>query len=136
MSAYRAGRYGGAQAALVRRSGGIPGHAQGSRACSPAPERFRRAGRIRSLFHAGIRPECTYPLRPDAENGYQRCVPLVVRSPSGAGRTVLMLASATWPAHNRWAVSERCRGLRRRPPPGRRSRRPGTTSTALTPPRE
>lgn len=43
-----------------------------------------------------------YLLRLDAENGHQRYVPLIVRSASAAGTTLLMHAPATWQAYNTW----------------------------------
>ncbi|MFI6284479.1 N,N-dimethylformamidase beta subunit family domain-containing protein [Streptomyces sp. NPDC051018] len=47
-------------------------------------------------------PEGAYLLRLDAENGHQRYVPLIVRSATARGRTLLMHAAATWQAYNRW----------------------------------
>ncbi|MGW2514527.1 N,N-dimethylformamidase beta subunit family domain-containing protein [Streptomyces scopuliridis] len=105
VSAYRIGWYGGAQARLVWRSGRIAGHAQ-RRPLLIAATRSVRADWDRT---AAVRtdgwPEGAYLLRLDAENGHQRYVPLIVRSASAAGRTVLMHAPATWQAYNLWGGS-------------------------------
>lgn len=105
VSAFRVGWYGGAQARLVWRSARVAGRRQ----APPDPlgiivaTRTVRAGWRRSLSVPtdGWR-EGAYLLRLDAENGCRRYVPLVVRSVSAAGRTLLMHAPATWQAYNRW----------------------------------
>ena len=43
-----------------------------------------------------------YLLRLDGENGSQQYVPLTVRTPSNAGRVVVINAVTTWQAYNRW----------------------------------
>ncbi|MEW1722777.1 N,N-dimethylformamidase beta subunit family domain-containing protein [Streptomyces sp. NPDC093109] len=103
--AYRVGWYGGAQARLVWRSDRVPGRAQRG----PREARRVRATQLvradwdRTLtVRATGWPEGAYLLRLDAENGHQRYVPLIVRSASGAGRTVLAHAPATWQAYNLW----------------------------------
>ncbi|ARF59926.1 hypothetical protein B1H19_36555 [Streptomyces gilvosporeus] len=100
--AYRVGWYGGAQARLVWRSERVAGRRQ----CRPRllpGTRTVRADWQRSL---AVRttgwPPGAYLLRLDADSGHQRYVPLIVRSASAAGRTVLMHAVATWQAYNLW----------------------------------
>ncbi|MGW4202426.1 N,N-dimethylformamidase beta subunit family domain-containing protein [Streptomyces sp. NPDC004726] len=102
VSAFRVGWYGGAQARLVWRSDRIPGSVQsGPRLLEPT--RTVRADWPRTLaVRTGGWPEGAYLLRLDAENGHQRYVPLIVRSATAAGRTVLMHAVATWQAYNAW----------------------------------
>lgn len=102
VSAHRIGWYGGAQARLVWRSDRLAGHVQGE----PHLDSVTRT--VRTDWEKSVRirtadwPEGAYLLRLEAENGHQRYVPLVVRSRSGAGKTVLMHAPATWQAYNRW----------------------------------
>ncbi|MEV6162490.1 N,N-dimethylformamidase beta subunit family domain-containing protein [Streptomyces sp. NPDC052052] len=102
VSAYRVGWYGGHQARLVWRSDRVAGSVQ-ARPRLLGATRTVRADWNRTL---GVRadgwPEGAYLLRLDADNGHQRYVPLIVRSTSGAGRTVLMHAAATWQAYNAW----------------------------------
>jgi hypothetical protein len=43
-----------------------------------------------------------YLLRLDGDNGAQQFVPLTVRSPSNAGKIVLVNAVTTWQAYNQW----------------------------------
>lgn len=102
VSAYRVGWYGGAQAQLVWRSGRTAGRVQsGSRVSRDT--RTVRADWERSLtVRAEGWPEGAYLLRLDADSGHQRYVPLIVRSATAVGRTLLMHAPATWQAYNRW----------------------------------
>ncbi|MFI9358908.1 N,N-dimethylformamidase beta subunit family domain-containing protein [Streptomyces lydicus] len=102
VSAYRVGWYGGAEARLVWRSDRIAGRAQRHPHVLPGI-RSVRADWPRTLAVATDGwPPGAYLLRLDADHGHQRYVPLVVRSATPAGRTVLMHAVATWQAYNRW----------------------------------
>ncbi|MFI0820488.1 N,N-dimethylformamidase beta subunit family domain-containing protein [Streptomyces sp. NPDC021098] len=102
VSAYRVGWYGGAQARLVWRSERVRGVRQGAPELSAAT-RTIQAGWERSLRVATANwPEGAYLLRLDAEDGHQRYVPIVLRSRTARGRTVLMHAVATWQAYNTW----------------------------------
>ncbi|MGI5133040.1 N,N-dimethylformamidase beta subunit family domain-containing protein [Pseudonocardia sp. CA-107938] len=47
-------------------------------------------------------PPGVYLLRLDGSDGAQRFVPLTVRTPSNAGRVVVINAVTTWQAYNRW----------------------------------
>ncbi|SCE26585.1 hypothetical protein GA0115240_147026 [Streptomyces sp. DvalAA-14] len=102
VSAYRVGWYGGAQARRVWSSGRVAGRAQSR------PQLFVPTRTIRADWEPTLRirtdgwPEGAYLLRLDADNGHQRYVPLIVRSASGAGKTVLMHAPTTWQAYNLW----------------------------------
>ncbi|WP_329065369.1 N,N-dimethylformamidase beta subunit family domain-containing protein [Streptomyces sp. NBC_01429] len=102
VSAYRVGWYGGAQARLVWRSGRIRGRAQRGPSLERATRTVRAGWRRTMAVDTDGWPEGAYLLRLDAENGHQRYVPLIVRSASGAGRTVLTHAPATWQAYNLW----------------------------------
>ncbi len=102
VQAFRMGWYHGAQARQVWRSRPIRGHQQ-------ARARVRRGTRMvtapwrRSLTvsTAGW-PQGAYLLRLDAAGGTQRYVPITVRSPSTAGKVVLLLGVTTWQAYNLW----------------------------------
>ncbi|WP_236655268.1 N,N-dimethylformamidase beta subunit family domain-containing protein [Streptacidiphilus carbonis] len=102
VSAYRVGWYGGAQARLVWRSGRRPGRLQ------PAPAVEGSTRTVRAHWEPGLSvrtdgwPAGAYLLRLDAENHGQRYVPLIVRSASAEGRTLLMHGAATWQAYNTW----------------------------------
>ncbi|WP_328323097.1 MULTISPECIES: N,N-dimethylformamidase beta subunit family domain-containing protein [unclassified Streptomyces] len=102
VSAYRVGWYGGAQARLVWRSDRVAGEHQ------PPPQLVSGTRSVRADWRRtlGVRtegwPAGAYLLRLDAENGHQRYVPLVVRSESASGTTLLMHAPATWQAYNAW----------------------------------
>ncbi|MFJ4919428.1 N,N-dimethylformamidase beta subunit family domain-containing protein [Streptomyces sp. NPDC088725] len=102
VSAYRVGWYGGAQARLVWRSDRMRGQRQSSPRLVPHTRTVRADWR-RSL---GVRtdgwPPGAYLLRLDAEHGHQRYVPLIVRSVSASGKTLLVHATATWQAYNAW----------------------------------
>ncbi|WP_405687917.1 hypothetical protein OG204_32690 [Streptomyces sp. NBC_01387] len=102
VSAYRVGWYGGAQARLVWRSDRVAGaHQRQPRTISST--RSVRADWERTVgVHTEGWPAGAYLLRLDAENGHQRYVPLIVRSASAAGTTLLMHAPATWQAYNTW----------------------------------
>jgi len=103
VSAFRVGWYGGTQGQLVWRSARVAGHRQARAQLVVATRTVDASGWQRSLqvsTHGW--PEGAYLLRLDAENGHQRYVPLVVRSTSAAGRTLLMHAPATWQAYNQW----------------------------------
>ncbi|MGW2403709.1 N,N-dimethylformamidase beta subunit family domain-containing protein [Streptomyces sp. NPDC001739] len=102
VSAYRVGWYGGAQARLVWRSPRIAGqHQRRPRLLSDT--RTVRADWRRTLAVPTTGwPPGAYLLRLDADHGHQRYVPLIVRSGTADGRTVLMHAVTTWQAYNRW----------------------------------
>lgn len=102
VSAYRIGWYDGAQARLVWRSDPVDGRAQGGPVLTSA-SRMAHADWTRTLtVRTGGWPEGAYLLRLDGNHGHQRYVPLIVRSASGTGRTLLMHGPATWQAYNVW----------------------------------
>ncbi|GIH70032.1 N,N-dimethylformamidase beta subunit family domain-containing protein [Sphaerimonospora thailandensis] len=102
VTAYRMGWYGGALARRVWRSAWISGRRQRP-GDLVATTRTVHADWRRSLtVPTDGWPEGVYLLRLDADRGHQRYVPLVVRSASGAGKTVLVHATGTWQAYNRW----------------------------------
>lgn len=102
VSAYRVGWYGGAQARLVWRSDRVFGSAQGGPQLVAATRTVHADWQRSLTVPTDGWPEGAYLIRLDADSGHQRYVPLVVRSTSGAGKTVLMHAPATWQAYNLW----------------------------------
>ncbi|MFH9230164.1 N,N-dimethylformamidase beta subunit family domain-containing protein [Streptomyces lydicus] len=102
VSAYRVGWYGGAEARLVWRSGRIAGRVQRHPHVLPGIRSVRADWPRTLAVPTDGWPPGAYLLRLDADHGHQRYVPLVVRSASTTGRTVLMHAVATWQAYNRW----------------------------------
>ncbi|MEY9964078.1 hypothetical protein ABIA33_002112 [Streptacidiphilus sp. MAP12-16] len=102
VSAYRVGWYGGAQARLVWRSPSQRGRRQAAASFTSATRTaYARWDPSLTVATDGW-PPGAYLLRLDASNGHQRYLPLVLRSPSAAGRTVLMHGVATWQAYNLW----------------------------------
>ncbi|MEU9622476.1 N,N-dimethylformamidase beta subunit family domain-containing protein [Streptomyces sp. NPDC048155] len=102
VSAYRVGWYGGAQARAVWRSHRVAGSVQARPRLLQVTRTVRADWRRSLLVRTGGWPEGAYLLRLDSEDGHQRYVPLIVRSPSAAGKVVLMHAVATWQAYNKW----------------------------------
>ena len=100
--AFRMGWYAGDLAGLVWTSPPVPGHVQ-------APARVVQPG---SMVVAPWRPSLSVPtagwppgsylLRLDASTGVQSYVPIVIRSPSVAGRVVLVSAVTSYQAYNGW----------------------------------
>ncbi|MBV9855305.1 MAG: hypothetical protein JOY82_12450 [Streptosporangiaceae bacterium] len=109
--ALRFGWYGGTLARLVWTSAQVPGTAQPSAVVEAhgmvvAPWRPSLA-----LPTAGW-PPGSYLLRLDASSGAQRYVPLVIRSPSVAGRVVLVQPTTTYQAYNLWGGYDLYQGPR------------------------
>ncbi|MFF9497897.1 N,N-dimethylformamidase beta subunit family domain-containing protein [Streptomyces flaveolus] len=102
VSAYRIGWYNGAQARLVWRSDRVAGRVQGEPGLDPRMRTVRADWKRTVLVPTEGWREGAYLLRLDAENGHQRYVPLIVRSASAGGRTLLIHAPATWQAYNLW----------------------------------
>ena len=110
--ALRFGWYGGTLARLVWTSAPIPGVWQPAAVVEAygmvvAPWRPALA-----LPTAGW-PPGSYLLRLDASSGVQQYVPLVIRSPSVAGRVVLVQPTATYQAYNLWGGYNLYQGPRR-----------------------
>ncbi|MFC5958314.1 N,N-dimethylformamidase beta subunit family domain-containing protein [Streptomyces pratens] len=102
VSAYRVGWYGGAQARLVWRSETMDGRVQGASHLISATRTVRAGWERTAEVRTDGWPEGAYLLRLDASSGPQRYVPLIVRSRSAAGKTLLIHAPATWQAYNLW----------------------------------
>jgi hypothetical protein len=100
--AYRIGGYRGGEGRLVWTSRVLAGHQQG------AAHVTSRTRTVTTDWSASARlPTATWPagfylLKLEASSGYQAYVPLVLRSTSTAGRTVLVAPTMTWEAYNAW----------------------------------
>jgi len=102
VKAFRMGWYHGTKARLVWTSGKEPGHVQSGPRISPGTRMVTAPWRPSLTVSTKGWPEGAYLLRLDAASGAQRYVPVVVRSPSTAGKVVLMLGVTTWEAYNLW----------------------------------
>lgn len=110
VSAYRIGWYAGAGARLVWRSPPTAGRRQPPGRLTGATRTVRADWERTTEVATDGWPPGAYLLRLDADGGHQRYVPLVVRSPSAQGRTVVMHAVATWQAYNTWGGYDLYRG--------------------------
>ena len=100
--AFRVGWYGGAQARQIWESGHVPGRVQAPAELTAATRTITAPWRPSlSVTTAGWAPGA-YLLRLDASSGAQRYVPITVRSPSTAGRVVILEGVTTWQAYNLW----------------------------------
>ena len=110
--ALRFGWYGGTLARLVWTSAQIPGTRQ------PAAV-VQAHGMVVAPWRPGLAlptagwPPGSYLLRLDASSGAQQYVPLVIRSPSAAGRVVLVQPTTTYQAYNLWGGYDLYQGPRR-----------------------
>jgi hypothetical protein len=100
--AYRMGWYGGDLARLVWTSPAVSGHLQpGAKIVQPGS--MAVAPWQPSLIVATTGwPPGSYMLRLDASTGVQSYVPFMIRSPSTAGRVVLLSAVTSYQAYNGW----------------------------------
>jgi len=103
--AFRFGWYGGDLARLVWTSPGVPGQLQRA-ARTVAPGGMVVAPWQPSLTVPTVGwPPGSYLLRLDTSTGAQSYLPLVIRSPSVAGREVLVQAVTSYQAYNGWGGS-------------------------------
>ena len=102
VQAFRMGWYGGARARQVWASGRVAGRVQRPRRISRATRMVTAPWRPSLTVSTTGWPPGAYLLRLDAASGAQRYVPITVRSPSTAGKVVLVLGVTTWQAYNRW----------------------------------
>lgn len=100
-SAYRMGWYGGKQAALVWRSGWLPGLRQPrARTVGKTLTPVARWRRSLTVASRRWRPG-SYLIRLETASAASY-IPLTVRSPSARGRLVLLAPDTTWQAYNDW----------------------------------
>ena len=110
--ALRFGWYGGALARLVWTSGPVPGTRQPA-AVVEAHNMVVAPWRPSLALPTAGWPPGSYLLRLDASTGAQQYVPLVIRSPSVAGRVVLIQPTTTYQAYNLWGGYDLYQGPRR-----------------------
>lgn len=99
---FRMGWYGGALGRLVWSSSPQTGRHQTGIRTVAATHTVRAAWRPSLTLDTGSWPPGDYLLRLDADNGFQRFVPLAVRRASAAGTIVLVEAVTTWQAYSDW----------------------------------
>jgi hypothetical protein len=102
VEAFRMGWYHGVQARRVWESGWLRGRRQPGPAIAPG------TGMVTAPWRSPLRvttngwPVGDYLLRLDASSGARRYVPITMRSPSTAGKVVLINDVTTWQAYNMW----------------------------------
>ncbi len=102
VQAFRIGWYGGAQARQVWVSGRVLGRVQRPAEMAAATRTITAPWRPTLTVSTAGWPPGAYLLRLDASSGAQRYVPIMVRSPSAAGRVVILEGVTTWQAYNQW----------------------------------
>ena len=101
-TAYRIGNYTGSEALQVFKSAPQPGAKQADYLVQQPTHT------VVAPWKPSLKLETTgwqpgdYLIRLDGANGVQQFVPLTVRTPSNAGRIVIINAVTTWQAYNRW----------------------------------
>jgi N,N-dimethylformamidase beta subunit-like, C-terminal len=101
VKAYRIGWYGGREGRLVWSSGSVPGRVQ------PPARLAAGVNMVTAPWHPSLTvqttdwPEGAYLLVLVSPHG-QRYVPITVRSPSAAGKVVILQGVTTWQAYNLW----------------------------------
>ena len=110
VKAFRMGWYNHDLARLVWQTGWIRGHRQ-------APASFEESTRtVHTKWGVSLTvptddwPEGSYLFRLDGDNGFQRYVPVTVRSTSTAGKVVMKNAVPTWQAYNTWGEYDLYKG--------------------------
>ena len=107
--AFRMGWYGGDLSAWCATSPTTPGRYQpGARIVQPGSMAVAPWSPSLTVPTAGW-PPGSYLLRLDASTGVQSYVPMVIRSPSTAGRVVLVSAVTSYQAYNGWGRYSRRR---------------------------
>jgi hypothetical protein len=102
VSAFRMGSYGGAQAALAWHGGPFPTVAQPGPVELPDTRTMTAPWQPSATVTTTDWPPGAYLLRLEGADGASSWVPLTVRSPSAAGKIVLLQAVTDWQAYNAW----------------------------------
>ncbi|GAB3666181.1 hypothetical protein GCM10027589_31210 [Actinocorallia lasiicapitis] len=100
--AFRIGWYGGRGARLVWESGATAGARQPAAKIDPATYTVKAPWKPSLDVQATDWPEGSYLIRLTASGGAQRYVPITVRSAETSGRLVIVNATTTWQAYNKW----------------------------------
>ena len=102
VEAFRVGWYGGAQARRLWQSGQQRGARQAPARVTPGTNMVTAPWKPSMTVSTAGWPPGDYLLRLDASTGAERYVPITVRSPSTAGKVVLLNDVTTWQAYNLW----------------------------------
>lgn len=102
VDAFRFGWYSGHEARLVWESGRVGGRQQTAVDIAPGTHMVTAPWRPTMTVSTKGWPVGSYLLRLDASTGAERYVPITVRSPSTAGKVVILNDNTTWQAYNTW----------------------------------
>jgi hypothetical protein len=100
--AFRMGWYGGAGARRVWVSTRRAGERQAAARTTGKTHTITAPWRPSMTVSTSGWPEGAYLLRLDADSGAQRFVPVIVRTPTTAGKVVILHGTTTWQAYNMW----------------------------------
>jgi len=101
-TAYRMGNYTGSEAQQVWASPPQPGTKQAPAVVQAPTSTVVAPWRVSLMVGTAGWAPGDYLFRLDGDNDAQQFVPLTVRTPSNAGRIVIINAVTTWQAYNRW----------------------------------
>ncbi|GAA4640046.1 hypothetical protein GCM10023196_104030 [Actinoallomurus vinaceus] len=110
VSAFRMGWYAGAQARKVWASPHQAGQKQAGAKTTGGTHTVTAPWKPSLTVATRDWPEGSYLLRLDADSGAQRFVPVTVRSPSTAGKVVILNGTTTWQAYNMWGGRDLYKG--------------------------
>ncbi|HUB38152.1 MAG TPA: N,N-dimethylformamidase beta subunit family domain-containing protein [Streptosporangiaceae bacterium] len=110
VKAFRMGWYNHDLARLVWQSGSIRGHRQAPAGFDESTRTVHTKWGVSLTVPTDDWPEGSYLFRLDADNGFQRYVPVTVRSASTAGKVVMKNAVPTWQAYNTWGEYDLYKG--------------------------
>jgi hypothetical protein len=102
VTAFRIGWYHGVGARRIWRSRHIAGRRQAAARVIPATRTVTAPWRPSLTVHTTGWPPGDYLFRLTADSGFQRYMPLTVRTADNRGRLVLVNAVTTWQAYNFW----------------------------------
>ncbi len=102
VQAFRVGWYGGREARQIWESGAVPGRVQAPATITAATRTVTTAWQPSLTVSTDGWPQGAYLLRLDASRGPEGYVPVTVRSPTTAGKVVLIEGVTTWQAYNLW----------------------------------
>src|SRR5579875_3885344 len=102
VDAFRFGYYHGHDARLVWTSPPVRGRLQTAVRIAPGTHMVTAPWQPSLTVSTASWPIGSYLLRLDASSGPQRYVPITVRSPSTAGKVVILNDNTTWQAYNTW----------------------------------
>jgi hypothetical protein len=110
VDAFRMGWYRGAEARMVWTSPHQAGAKQAAAKTTGKTHTITAPWRPSLTVSTSDWPEGAYLLRLDADSGFQRFVPITVRSPRTAGKVVILNGTTTWQAYNMWGGRDLYKG--------------------------